>query len=191
MGHLDENKVESWDDVRIAIGRVCLAYTLEPRYLSEDDEKAYVREDDRVKHLDPGWLAFQRLRWMTETLTASRGLDLRYTSYLTPDHINLLKHSLRVLLQRAEHKTLPSYKELVSFLFASASFRFQHSTTNLSTSPSQARTPGKLEELAEEPTSWLCRAISSCEPFPALSGLEVAGPLKLQTLWRQKKSLLA
>ncbi|GAA5873000.1 hypothetical protein JCM16303_006910 [Sporobolomyces ruberrimus] len=52
---------ETGDEVRIAIGRLCLAYTL-------DDKYRFTNE----KNEDPGWLAFYALKWMISCVQAEQ-----------------------------------------------------------------------------------------------------------------------
>lgn len=88
---------ETGDEVRIAIGRLCLAYTL-------DDKYRFTNE----KNEDPGWLAFYALKWMISCVQAEQ------TTREVRHQISWLLHWL---LRHAAQGLLASPFELVSSTF--------------------------------------------------------------------------
>ncbi|GAA5876677.1 hypothetical protein JCM16303_003623 [Sporobolomyces ruberrimus] len=56
------NRLETPDEVRVSIGRICLAYTLASRPYSVGRD--INEEDVEYSQFDPGFEAFERLNWM-------------------------------------------------------------------------------------------------------------------------------
>jgi hypothetical protein len=96
------------DDARVAIGRICLVYTLNDRDCDHDAARTYPDQASRDDHLDPGFSAFERLEWMTPILDYEES---------APELCDQVSWKLRLLLAQAVAGQLPAVHQLVSLNF--------------------------------------------------------------------------
>lgn len=96
-----DNRLDTSDNIRIAVGRICLAYTLRDEDLREDGAS----NEGNLSHCsDPGLAAFRQLEWMVSAM------QNEHIPHDSREHIRSL---LQALLNRAQQGNLPPCRRIL------------------------------------------------------------------------------